>query len=267
MNILAAQKTIGLHVPGLKNITLFKINVSIDKSIHADGNTVSVNPNKLDGKKKRQLKQLLRTEILDEAGAIVDERSSETVSEVIEVLPEIEATARQYIVIIPPADIPLLKACLFLRKRYQAGNPVDDLKNQIARSYGPRGRNLSNLCSAGYLEDWFWPLYENLLRDYPDDPNLAKLKFQAIYSMILNELPFTEFVSTGWSADKTLRHIVEKINRNRKSGIRFLNIHGLGRNNVTKVCKILPEIKEQTGAMPSREEKDSNRIFVRLEVM
>ena len=268
MNILERLKTIGLHFPNLKNIKLLNFSLNIDRSVHVDvgSATLTINPEKLSAKQRRELKHIVRTDMLDESGAIVDQGNLPTIGAVMDALPAIEETAAKFVSIIPAADLPLLKACLFLRKRFDSGVPVDDLKNQIARGYGPRGRNFANLCSAGYLETWFWPLYEHMLNLYPGNPSLAKLNFQVIYSNILSELPFTEFVSLGHSADKSLKHIVEKMNRNIANGARFLNVHGLGKKNVGKITTILPEIMKQTGARIVRQEKDADRIFVRLEI-
>jgi hypothetical protein len=268
MNILESLKTIGLHFPNLKNIKFLNFSLNIDRSVHvhADGSTLTVNPEQLPAKQRSRLLQIIRTDMLDESGAIVDQSSAATIAALLDAFPSIEDSAGRFSAIIPSSDIPLLKACLFLRKRFEAGVAVEDLKGQIARSYGPRGRNLANLCSAGYLETWFWPLYEHLLTVNPGDPSAAKLKFQVLYGNILSELPFTEFVSLGHSAAKTLSHIVEKMKRNIQNGVRFLNVHGLGKRNVTKIVSVLPEIIKQTGARIVREEKDDTHIFIRLEI-
>jgi hypothetical protein len=268
MSIWAKLKAIGLNIPKLKDITGIRFSslIKIDRSIKIEGSTVVINLQRLSGKQKRSLKHIIRAEALDEAGAILDETSVPTVDAALEALPSIEETSRKFYSIIPPEDIPLLDACLFLRERYQAGVPVEDLKGQIVRVYGSRGRNLANLCSAGYLDDWFWPLYEEVLRAYPGDPASAKAKFQEIYSNIVNELPWTEFVSASATAAKVTEHIREKMKRNIQNGLRYLNVHALGKANVRKVVRILPDIQQQTGAIAVRVDQDTGRIFVRLEI-
>jgi hypothetical protein len=268
MKLWAKLKAIGLNVPKLKDITGIKFSslIKIDRSIKIEGSTVVINPTRLSGKQKRALKQIIRVEALDEAGAILDETSMPTVTAALEALPSIDEASRKFQTIIPPEDIPLLDACLFLRERFQEGVPVEDLKGQIVRIYGTRGRNLANLCSAGYLDDWFWPLYEELLRAYPNDPASAKAKFQEIYNNILNELPWTEFVSASASAAKVTQHIKDKVKRNIQNGIRYLNVHALGEANVRKVVRILPDIQKQTGAIAVRIDQHPARIFVRLEI-
>jgi hypothetical protein len=267
MKILDKLKAIGIHFPKLEKISLIKLSIRIDNSIRVEGgSTLVINPDKLNGKQKRALKTIITTDGLEEAGAIVEESNSATVNEALEALPEIRLLANKFLPIIPPADIPLLHACLFLRKRFQSGESVDPLKGQIMRVYGTRGGNFANLCSAGYLEEWFGPLYDELSKTYPSDPATAKLKFQALYNLIVSELPWTEFVSGRVSAEKVTEHVVQKIKRNIQNGVRYLNIHGLGPKNVAKTMKILPDIQAQTGAVSVRIDKDQNRIFIRLEI-
>jgi hypothetical protein len=267
-NLWETLKAIGINLPKLRNITLLKFGslVHIDNSVKVEGSVVTIDPAGLSGKQRRALKHTLRTTLLDGAGAILDEASTPTVNAALEALPAVEEAAKRFIPIIPPEDVPLLRASLFLRTRYQAGIAVDEMKGQIVRVYGPRGRNFANLCTAGYLEDWFWPIYEELQRAYPDDPDLCKAKFRGLYNSIVNDLPWTEFVSAHVSKNVIAQEIAEKMKRNVELGVRYLNVHGLGEANVKKVMALLPEIQKQTGAQPAKIDKDAARIFVRLEI-
>jgi|GEM_PF-6566781 len=267
-NLWETLRAIGINLPKLKDITVLKFGslVHIDNSVKIEGNTLTIDPGGLSGKQKRALKHVVRTVVLEDAGAILDESSTPTVNAALEALPSMEEAARKFLPIIPPRDIPLLRACLFLRARFQAGVPVEDMKGQIVRVYGPRGRNFANLVSAGYLEQWFWPIYEELQRAYPDDPDLGKAKFRSLYNSIVNDLPWTEFVSSRASKNTISDHIAGKMKRNLEMGVRYLNVHGLGEANVKKVMLLLPEIQKQTGATAVQVDKDVARIFVRLEI-
>lgn len=266
MNILEKLKAVGLYFPKLKNFSLLKLSINIDKSTHVQGSIVTVNPNKLSGKQKRALKQIIRTEALDSAGAILEEENAATVEKVVSSLPTIRETADKFKPLIPASDIPLLNACVYLRLRFEKGDCVEPLKGEIIRIYGTRGGNFANLCSAGYLETWFFPIYEELVKTNPDNPIEAKARFLSLYRTILNELPWTEFVSSRQKAEKVTDHIIAKMNRNIANGVRYMNIHGLGEKNVDKIIGILPEIRKQIGAVAVRIDKDPARIFVRLEI-
>jgi hypothetical protein len=265
MNLPKILRAIGIDLGNLKEINIIKIDRSIDNSTHIEGSTVVINPDKHSGKQRRSLKQFLRREGLENAKAIVAENCSPVVQAVVETLPSMKAEAEKFLKVIPPNDLPLLDACLYLRKRFEAGVKVDGLKRQISSVFGTRGGNFANLVSAGYLESWFSPLLDQLTAAFPNDPQLVREKFLVHYNVILNELPWTEFVASGTSAARVTAHIVEKMKRNLESGIRHINIHGLGPANVRKIRKLLPDVEKQTGAT-SKIDGDATRIFVRLEI-
>jgi hypothetical protein len=267
MKILEKLKAIGIHIPKLKEITGIKFSslISIDRSIHIQGSTVIIDPDGLAGKQKRALKKII-PELLDKSGAIVSASNTATVDEVLEALPSIHSASKNLASIIPLSDVPLLNACIYLRLKFDNGECVEALKTQIMRVYGTRGGNFANLCSAGYLETWFVPLYEELLRVYPDNPSMAKAMFLIHYKTILNESPWTEFVSAAASASKVTAHIADKMKRNLTNGVRYMNIHGLGERNVKKIEAVILEIEKQIGAVVVRMEKDPARIFARLEI-
>jgi hypothetical protein len=269
--LLKKLASIGIHIPKVTvkgtKITGIKFSslINIDFSTHIDGSNLVINHDRLPGKQRRALKKIL-PELLEQSGAILEESSAVTVGDVVQSLPKIHDAAQKLSSIIPPADVPLLKASVFLRLKYERGESVDALKAQIMRVYGTRGCNFANLCSAGYLETEFLPLYEELNRALPDNPQDVKVEFLRFYMLVVNELPWTEFVSGRMSAEKRAAHIVEKMNRNVLNGVRFLNIHALGAKNVKTVVAMLPDIHKQTGAQTIQLKNEKERIFVRLEI-
>jgi len=209
---------------------------------------------------------IVREECLAETGAILNEKHLPLVEDVRAKLPAIQADLDFFGPIIPVQDVPLLHACLYLREQFKAGKPVDALKSQIVRVYGARGRNFSNLCSAEYLSIWFRPMYEELLKAFPDNPTHATQKFREVYGLVLRDLPWTEFVCSRASKAKIIANIVSKMQRNLQNGVRFLNLHGIGEDNGKKILAVLPAIERETGAVSVKVERDTTTTFVRLEI-
>jgi hypothetical protein len=267
MKWLERLKTIGIDLSKLTSIKLLNLNVNIDRSVHVDipNAKVEINPERLNGKQRRALQGIIRDGLL-ESGVILASDQSDTVDAVRAELPTIQSAVAQFQNILPPADLPLLRACLYLRQRYREGRHVDDLKAQITGVYGQRGGNFANLCSAGYLEDWFLPLHQELSRLYPDDPVKVKSIFLNTYTQVVNELPWTFFVCSSVSKAKTTEAVIGKLKRNQHNGIHFMNLHGLGAPNTKKIESILPDIQSATGAVVTRREQELTRIFVRLEM-
>jgi hypothetical protein len=261
------KKTIGIDLSKLTSLVRLNINVNIDRSVHIDakGSSVDINPAKLNGKQRRNLQAILR-ESLEEAGVLLVSDKAETVDAVRADMSAIQSEIGQLQRIVPPEDIPLLHASLYLRYRHRAGGAIEDLKMQIARVYGQRGRNFANLCSAGYLEDWFLPLHQELTRKHSDDPAAAKAKFLSIYALVVNELPWTVFICARISKKKAAADIARKVRQNAQNGIRFFNLHALGESNTKKIIAMLPDIQKMTGSVVAHMEQEPARIFVRLEV-
>jgi hypothetical protein len=273
MSFLSALKSI-VHFDASKIKTLIEVRISklinVDRSIHIEGSpnaaVLIIDPDKLDNKQKAALKKAIREEGLPEAGVILEAQSEIKVDEIRKALPSHEDIARKLGPIIPASDKPLMYACLLLRRRSEAGESVEGVKLDICKAFGNRGRNFANLCSAGYLESWAYPLYEDLLKTNPGQPELAKAKFQQYYNETLLDLPWTEFVSARQTADEARDHIISKMKRNKANGIRYMNIHAFGAGNVRKIQAIVPAINREMGASVSKVEMEITRIFVRLEI-
>ena len=224
-NFLEKLKQIGIDLSKLEKISLFNLSINIDKSVRVEGNSVTVNPEKLNGKQRRALKELVRNHALDEAGLILDLQNVPLVEDVKQQLPQIRDSADKFQNIIPSKDVPLLKACIYLRSQFQVGKSVDSLKSQIVAVYGQRGSNLANLCSAGYLESLFWPLYQELLKSTPET---AHQTFLELYDNVVSNSPWTEFVTSPKSVAWFTQHIIDKMRRNRSMGVNYMCVHGLG---------------------------------------
>jgi len=127
---------------------------------------------------------------------------------------------------IPPEDLNIWRAALYLRYCYntkELKKKVSAIKYQIMQKFGDKGRNIANLCTAGYLEEWLIPAYEKLKETLVDE-DLAKIEFGKIYSNFVNQLPFTIFVSHVMSKDELRKEIL----RRKEFGIAFVNIHAPG---------------------------------------
>lgn len=160
---------------------------------------------------------------------------------------------------IPNEDLPILRASLYLKGVFERGNPTDDLKQDIVKRYGDRGKNISNLCTAGYFESLIKPLYE-LMRS---SPRFSQDKFLFSYNIIVDEFPFAIFINRSMSKIKVRKDVLAKIEKNRQYGIQTLNIHGIGKDNVGKIRELIMEL-EPTSNFKKELEEGENYIVVRL---
>lgn len=144
--------------------------------------------------------------------------------------------------IMPSSDIPILKSCLYLQEKFEEGGKeefVAKLKRDIVERFGDRGAKIANLCSAKYFDNFIVPLFTDLKDSH------APQQLTAIYNLIIEQSVFAVFVSSMVRGDKLKKKIIEKIESNRRYGIKFVNVHGIGKENVTKIIKILDSIKTE----------------------
>jgi len=157
---------------------------------------------------------------------------------------------------IPLLDLPILKASLYLKSLLDKGKKTWNIKKEIILCYGKRGKNISNLCSAGYFETWIKPLYEKMA----ESPNFEKKDFIQIYNEIVENSPFALFVSSGMKSSEIKKALLDKVKTISNYGIRQLNIHGIGDKNMTKIRETIKDIPELKNF--DREIVEKNNIIV-----
>jgi hypothetical protein len=165
---------------------------------------------------------------------------------------------------IPGGDMHMLKACIYTVQAYETGNPAAwALKQQLCQTYGNRGRNLCNLCSAGYLDTWLRPTWEEL---ESQDAASAKERFQSIYNTLLNELPWTVFVYRSLPEEDLLAQVTAKMDKNAQYGVRWMKIHGIGQDNLAKIRAVVTAMESHIIGLSKTITEENNRISVRLEL-
>ena len=163
---------------------------------------------------------------------------------------------------IPAEDFPIWRAALYLAACVAEGEKVADLKADIITRYGTRGRNIANLCSAGYLEDWLIPAYK-VFKENSENESSAIDKFQILYRIIVEEVSFSVFVSYWMKSEEIKKLIQNKMETNLNYGVKFVNIHGIGKRNVKIIRAIIEEIEGSQKITKSIKE-ENKIIFVRL---
>jgi len=206
-------------------------------------------------------KGLISSEMLDEGRILLEDSCKKTIED----FRNQEKTAETQEKIkfldkkIPPDDLNVWRAALYLRhcdNTSELKGRVDGLKYQLMQKYGDKGRNIANLCTANYLEDWLMPAYNELSETLNND-DLIKKEFGKIYSHLVNELPFTIFVCRTMST----KGLKDEIMRRKEFGINFVNIHAIGNDNVQKVKAVIPDIEKESHYC---EERKTGRIFVKI---
>ncbi len=245
MNLLSRLKSIfniKIDLSKFKEIHIFSDNTGPKYEYHNHKKiTINVSEKVLGKKESSQLKQLLKSA---EAGTLLLEENSKKLLDDFSAVDQ-EKENRELLKYlkdkIPVGDLQVLRAALYIKNVFERGEKVGELKLQIMQRYGSRGKNISNLCTAGYFTSLIKPLYEEMSK-YPD---FALGKFQEAYDVIVTEQPFAVFVSQQMSERELRTEVERKMVINKKYGIRYLNIHGIGEDNVSKILRLLRSMEDK----------------------
>lgn len=220
---------INISAPRLKALKILsenKIQVTVNKN---DNRQINVNSG--------QLKKLIRDAVRKEGHLLLEETAQSTLQDFSNVTQKtiFKNTLEFFRGRIPPNDLEILRASLYIKDVHERGGSVRDLKWDIIQKYGVRGKNIANLCTAGYFESIIKPLYEEMSKQ----SDFILDNFLSTYNKIIDHYTFAVFVSNRMTKDDIKKEIIGKIEDNKKYGVKNMNIHGLGQSNVNKIFEVL----------------------------
>jgi len=155
--------------------------------------------------------------------------------------------------IILSTDYEALEASLFLRYVFMQGGDVNRLKRDIRDRFGGRGKNIANLCTAGYFEEFLIPLY-----------NSSKERFSELYELAVSKSPFAIFVHASMEESEIMTELIGKLDISKKYGLKFIHIHGISEMNVRKVKEIIKNQKQYFDFFEKEIYEKDNIIIVEI---
>jgi histidyl-tRNA synthetase len=156
-------------------------------------------------------------------------------------------------------DLAAIRMSLHMKTHHDKENKVivSRMKQEICQKFGDRGKNISNLCTAGYFESFVIPL----LQECRSNTALNDDVFKSYFNIIIEESAFSIFVNSRMSQDDVVTKIKEQIEKNTKYGIHYLVIHGIGETNVKNISHALADLEnEKVIAIKTLDRSKSNII-------
>ncbi|NLA30370.1 MAG: hypothetical protein GX880_00935 [Methanomicrobiales archaeon] len=225
---------------------------------------LKINWEKLPEDKIEELKPLIQDAVRKHAALLIENKSKELLEEI--KITESSKEDQDFLSFfkgkIPDDDYTALRASLHVKRRFEEGaqkEEINRLKLDIIKRYSRRGRNICDLCSAGYFEGLI-KIYEEMQK-YPDFSNEA---FLEVYNPIVDEGNLTVFVSGGRTEDQVRQEIESKMRRNRQYGIHALYIHGIGRSNIEKINMVIYDLKSEYSTLKIQTSEYQNIISMKL---
>lgn len=178
-------------------------------------------------KNKKLFFKIIR-KVHDEGGLIWKESKTETLNSYVSYLaknPD-QDISQFFSGILPPDDYSALRMSLFLRAQSKRGFKIDDLKRDISNRFGTRGNNITNLCSAGYFEQ-FQELYMKV----------PKAEFYKYYEMVVGERAKALFIHRGMNINDIECEVDTTVEKALKYHMQDFKIHAKGDGNVKLTVK------------------------------
>lgn len=136
-----------------------------------------------------------------------------------------KATIEFFKNILPKPDFAALKMSLYLRSEKTKGNDISVYKKDIRDRFGDRGANIANLCTAGYFESEFRPLYNQVTQE----------QFMEYYEIAVGKKARALFVHKGMGQDEIEIEFNAMLEKAIKYHMQDFRIHGIGKQNVATI--------------------------------
>lgn len=258
--------------PVLKNL-IEKIGGDNNKFIdyHPDNRKLTINLNlsgdldeqKLNavGELKKQLMPMLSPGNQFELQAVTSEKKLEDV----EKFERSRTSSELYSFVmekIPQKDKYIWLSALMLKQASDDGSSdkVWSIKSQMISEHQQKGRNIANICTAGYLEDYIMPWYEHYVEELND-----RKSFLENYESIVDNLLFIIFVSSDASTESIRVEIENKIQNLVGAHIEYLFIHAIGKPNIKKAELALEGLEELVSEIKNID-KTTSRLTLKAKI-
>lgn len=226
-----------------------------------DNRSMTVNIGAYDRQTQQNIKKLIDDFFNKEDGLILEESTDKILKEVNPIVGSQEdyKLLEFYRGVIPTQDLEILRASLVIKSLYEQGQDINNLKFGLLMRYGERGGNISNLCTAGYFHTFIKPLYEHMY----SQTNFSSEQFLVRDEVIVMQFPFAVFVGRSMSYDNLIKEVAQKVERSKKYGAEFINIHGIGERNVKLINRFISENKNK---LKKPFELDSGFNYIKVKI-
>lgn len=235
----------------------------------SDDNQLTVDVEAIDEEKRSEAMDYV-TDAYSEEGEILKDTASDK-KKAIESADrvEIEETLEFFRPKISNRYVKILEASLYLREtleddQYVPRNKVEAMKRDIAEKYGTESYYVINLCSAGYFDEgrYFRELYHQMA----ESDEWKEGDYQDVFGEIIENEPFTVFVSTDQDAYEVKNSVKTKLAKYQRYSvdISFVDVRGIGQRNHEIARGAVERLEEELGDFDYNENIRDNEIVIRI---
>ncbi len=161
---------------------------------------------------------------------------------------------------IPPDDLRLLQTGLLVREMcFDRIKKEQAMKIKERAAKDRRSRNIINLASAGYFEDYIKPIFDS------NEYEKAMLE----YREIVDYMPEIVFVNNNMSVSDIVMRVEEKLALKKRYHLEVsqIIINGIGRQCAQNISDAVKELKEEHAEFGFSEETQETKDLVRKKVI
>jgi hypothetical protein len=259
-----------ISISNLVNINL-SINIRKDSgpgpsyAVNPLTESVDLYPHRLDAAKQADFLKSLPDAVDQDEIALVDREARARLENLSQSDKDNKDILHFFKPILPGDDFAALRSSFLVGQLWERRAPRHAaIKSDIIDRYGDRGRNICNLATAGYFHSVIKPLYEAMHKT----SGFKLADFHDHYNIIIEQSAFAVFVSGAMSAAVIIDEVKAKVRRNSKFGIKYVSIHGIGKETVKNIRTAVAAIKAEgfvfTESEGARVGKAS--LFLRLNI-
>lgn len=183
---------------------------------------------------------------------------------------EIQETLEYFRPILPKHYYDTLEASLHFRKQINmmdtANNDwVHQRRKDMAERFDGDTYQVINLCSAGYFDEgrYFRELYEEMR----DEDDYREGDFADAFNEIVNQEPFTIFVSNSDTERELVTEIWQRVSDHERYDVRidFVDIRGMGGKNRYKIKRALEKLADDVGDFKMQELAADPELVIRVD--
>lgn len=165
----------------------------------------------------------------------------------------------------------ILRSALVLREVFEddevylSRQEVNRWRSDIREKHGPDAFSITNLCTAGYFDQGRY--LRELYQEMKESDDWKEGDYQEIFEDIVENEPFTVFVSRGDDDHHLKERVYEKLGKCQKYDVdvSFIDVRGMGKANRRKIERLLYDMDGELDDIEYREGIRGGEFVARID--
>jgi len=224
-----------------------------------DGKLLSIDLTKANEEEKKKLKEIIDENIQVNEDTFLTERYSKKTENIKQNLPKQKDIELLFFYKdkISSEMYDALEMSLVVRNLFANGGDITELKRDISYKFPEFGKNICNLATSNYFDEYFKRLYDTMAEEKDFDIS----KYTKEVERIVRGLPYMVFIHPYKSLQEFKGEVKFKVEKLRKYGTAKLRLHSLGGGNVEKALKIIEDYENNEEGIVLEKEINENKTL------